>query len=239
MKKDRIICTLLAKAGHKVQGDKNTQAEWIMSHYDDEKIEKYELSILSGIQQIIDEDCVIDDLVSLPEQRVISLDYDFKRYPISECDTRPIKDINEFKKARQSVDYLRRLGQRASINAVDYKYQRAKQNVRKTGSNKAFCARHILRGLIHEVTPFKKINKSYPQIAILLQEYGVTLSRIKHAKGARFASNMIADTSANRSYIRKILKLLEIESESNYKEFLSILLHKKISNPEEVSYLDN
>lgn len=239
MKKNRSTCTILAKAGHKVMGNQNEQAEWICRRYEDKEIEKYSFSTLATFQEIIDEDCPIDDLVSIEQEQVISLDYDYKRYPTSKHDTRPIKDINEFKKARQSADYLRRLGQRASVDAVDYKYQRAKQNVRKTGSNKAFCARHILRGLIHEVNPFKKMDKSYSQLAFLLQEYGVTLSKVKHAKGVRFASNMIADTTANRGHIRKILRLLDIKSNNNYIEFLEILLHKKISNVQEVSYLDN
>lgn len=237
--KNRRTCTLLAKAGHKILGTQDEQAEWIISHYQDKKIEKYPLTTLASLQNIIDEDSIYNDLVTIYEERVISLDYDYKRYPLNSNDTRPMKDLDEFKKARQSVDYLRRLEQRASIDAVDYKYQRAKQNVRKTGSNKAFCARHILRALVHEVKPFKKIDKSYPHIAYLLQEYGVTLSKVKHAKGVRFAPNMIADTTANRSHIRKILKMLEIKSDSNYREFLEILLHKKISNQEEVSYLDN
>lgn len=236
--KNKSVCTLLAKAGHKILGNKDDQANWIVEHYEDREIEKYTFITLSSMQDIIDENCVNNDLVSIEEERVISLDYDYKRYPLNANDTRPMKNLDEFKKARQSVEYLRRLGQRASVDAVDYKYQRSKQNVRKTGSNKAFCTRHILRGLLHEVKPFNKPTLSYPQIAILLKEYGVNLSKVKHAKGARFAPNMISDTTANRSYIRKILKLLEIKSDNNYREFLEILLYKKISNPEEVSYLD-
>lgn len=237
MKKNRV-CTFLAKAGHKVKGSQDEQAEWVLKHYTDKKVEKYSFTVLAGIQDIIDEDSSIEDLVNIQEERVISLDYDYKRYPINSHDTRPVKDLNEFKKVRQGLDYLRRLGQRATVDAVDYKVKRAEQKVRKRGSNKSFCARHILRALIQEVKPFKKLDLSYSQIAFLLREYGVSLSQIKHAKSSRFASNMIQDTTGNRSYIRKILKLLSIETNSNYKEFLEILLYKKISNEKEMKFLD-
>lgn len=237
MKKNRV-CTILAKAGHKVSGTQDEQAEWMLKHYEDGQIEKYSFTTLSSIQDIINENCVINDLVSIPEERVISVDYDFKRRPINENDTMPIKDLDEFTMYRQSQDYLRRLGQRATIDSVDYKFKRAKQGVRKTGSNKAFCARHILRALLQGVKPFPKLSMSYFSLAILLREYSVTVSKIKHAKGARFASNMIQDSTANRSHIRKILRLLNIETNNNYKDFLELLLHKKITNPEEVSYLD-
>lgn len=50
---------------------------------------------------------------------------------------------------------------------------------------------------------------------------------------------MIQDTTGNRSHIRKILKALGYpKTNSNYAEFLELLLHKRISNPEVVSYLD-
>lgn len=72
-------------------------------------------------------------------------------------------------KCRQSADYLKRLKQRASIDAVDYKYQRALQNVRKTGSDKAFCVRHIIRGIVHKIEPFGDLGLSYPAIAYTLK----------------------------------------------------------------------
>lgn len=237
---DKTICTLLAKAGHKISGTKNEQAEWIIKHYEEDvDIKDYTFSTLAGFQNIIDENNPIEDLVSIPQKRIISLDYDFKRYPINEHDTAPHKDINQFMKYRQSAEYLKRLKQRATIDAVDYKYQRALQNVRKTGSNKAFCVRHIIRGIVHKIEPFGDLGMSYPTIAFTLKEFGITLSQVKHAKSARFTPNMIQDTTANRAIIRKILKLLGYQkTKSNYSEFLELLLHKRISNPEAVSYLD-
>lgn len=235
---DKSICTILAKAGHKVAGNQDEQAEWILKHYEDDVIETYDFTVLSGIRDIVDENCVIDDLVSLPETRVISLDYDYKRVPLNAHETAPVKDVDEFVKYRQSVDYLRRLKQRATIDAVDYKFKRAKQGVRKTGSSKEMVARHILRGLVHEVKPFKKLSMSYNRLAILLREYKVTPSKIKHAKAARFTPNMIQDTTGNRVHIRSILRLLQYPTNDNYQEFLQLLLHQKITNPESVSYLD-
>ena len=239
VKDNTSICTLLAKAGHKVQGSKDEQANWIMKHYEDSEIYNYSFTTLAGIQDIIKDDNPVKDLVSLPQVRIISLDYDYKRYPINGHDTAPHKDINQFMKYRQSAGYLKRLKQRASIDAVDYKYQRALQNVRITGSNKAFCTRHILRGIVHKIVPFGDLDMSYSAIAFTLREFGVNLSQVKHAKSARFTPYMIQDTTGNRSHIRKILKVLGYKkTNSNYAEFLELLLHKRISNPEAVSYLD-
>jgi len=232
------ICTLLAKAGHKVAGTQDEQASWIVKHYSDKEIEKYKFTTLAGIQEIINEESPIEDIVSLPQERIISLDYDYKRYPIGENETAPHKNINQFMKYRQSADYLKRLRQRASIDAVDYKYKRALQNVRKTGSNRAFCTRHMLRAIVHGVKPFMKLEYSYSRLAVEMREFGVSLSQIKHAKGSRFTPYMIEDTSGNRSHIRKVLKTIGYKSVDNYGEFLEVLLHKKISNKEAVSYLD-
>ena len=235
---DTKVCTILAKAGHKVGGSKDEQASWILEHYDDAVVETYDFTVLSGIRDIVDEECVIDDLVNLPETRVISLDYDYKRIPINNHDTRPVKDVDEFIGYRQSVDYNRRLRQRAAIDAVDYKFKRAKQGIRKRGSSKENVVRHILRALVHEVKPFKKFSLTYSRLAILLREYKVTPSKIKHAKAARFVPNMIEDTSGNRVHIRSILRLLEYPTNDNYQEFLSLLLHQKITNTDSVAYLD-
>ena len=74
MSKNNSICTLLAKAGHKVAGSKDEQALWIMKHYEDSEIYTYSFTTLASIQDIINEDNPIEDLVSLPQERIISLD---------------------------------------------------------------------------------------------------------------------------------------------------------------------
>lgn len=165
------VCTILAKAGHKIAGTPDEQAEWIIKHFNDTKIEDYTFSTLASIKDILNEESPIEDIVSLPQKRIISLDYDFKRAPINGCDTAPHKDINQFMKYRQSAEYLKRFKQRATVDAVDYKFQRAKQNVRLTGSNKAFCVRHILRGLVHKIKPFGDIGMTYNAIASALREF--------------------------------------------------------------------
>ena len=232
------ICTLLAKAGHKVPGDKNEQAQWMLDHYNDSDIQIYEYTRLSNIQAILDEDDPIDDLVSVHEKRKISLDYDYKRKPVNEHDTAPHKDLDSFFKYRQSCNYVRRLGRRATIDAVEYKHHLAEQNVRKVGSNKEFCARHVLRALMNEVKPFKKLNMTYRELAYLLKDFRVNTSKIKRAKGETFTPYTISDTTSNRACIRKILRLLGYKTRTNYKNFLELLLHKDISNPEDVKYLD-
>lgn len=235
---DEKVCTILAKAGHKIEGDKDQQAEWMLVHYRDTEVQTYGYTRLSNIQAIIDQNDPINDLISIPETRKISLDYDYKRYPINAHDTAPHKDMNQFMKYRQSTNYLRSLNQRASVDAVDFKYRRAQQNIRKSGGNKKYCIRHIIRAMVHGVKPFKPLNFSYSQLAHRLREFGVTVSSIKHAKQSSFTPNMIEDTSGNRACIRRALKTLEIPARNNYATYLKLLLHKKISNKEEVSYLD-
>lgn len=232
------ICTILAKAGHKVDGEKDEQAIWMLEHYEDADIQQYEFTTLSNIQDIVSEVNPIDDLVSIPQESKISLDYDYKRYPINGNDTAPHKDVNQFMKYRQSSGYLRRLGQRGTVDAVDYKYKLAEQNVRKTGSNKQFALRHVLRAMVHGVKPFSIPNLSRSRLSILLQEFGVTVSKLGHAKESVFTPYMVSDTTANRAYIRKILRKLGYRTRTNYKNYLDLLLHKKISNTEDVCYLD-
>ncbi|PUE63409.1 hypothetical protein B0174_11545 [Arcobacter caeni] len=176
--------------------------------------------------------------LSIPLQ-IISLDYDNKRAPVNATDTAPHKDINEFMKYRQSGEYLKRLRQRLTVDAVNYKYLRAKLNVRKTGTDKAFCIRHMLRGITQSIKPFKDLNMTYMALVQTLRPFGVSLSAVKHAKTARFTPNMIADTTGNRVIIRTVLKALNYpKDKTNYSNFLELLLYKKISNPEDVSYLD-
>lgn len=232
------VTTILAKAGHSLDGDKDEQASWMLEHYEDDEITQYEFTTLSNIQDIVSETNPVDDLVSLPQKRKISLDYDYKRYPANAHDTKPHKNINQFMKYRQSMGYLRRLNQRATVDAVEYKYNLAEQGVRKTGSNREFVIRHILRALLHGVKPFTVPNISRTKLAFFLQEFGVTVSKLGHAKESVFTPYMISDTTGNRALIRKILRKLEIRTRTNYKNYLDLLLHKKISNTEDVCYLD-
>lgn len=232
------VCTLLAKAGHKLPGDKDAQAQWMLDHYNDPEINLYEFTSLSNVQMIVNEFNPVNDLVSLPETRKISLDYDYKRRPINAHDTMPHKDVNDFLKYRQSMSYLRRLNQRATVDDVEYKHSLARQNVRKRGSNQEFCVRHVLRALMHGVKPFSVPTLSYTNLANLLREFKVSVSKIKHAKQSTFTPCMVSDTTGNRACIRKILKTLGYRTRTNYKKHLELLLHKKISNPEDISYLD-
>lgn len=232
------ITTILAKAGHSLDGDKDEQATWMLEHYEDDEITQYEFTTLSNIQDIVSETNPVDDLVSLPQKRKISLDYDYKRYPVNANDTKPHKNVNQFMKYRQSMGYLRRLNQRATVDAVEYKYNLAQQGIRKTGSNREFVIRHILRALLHGVKPFRVPTLSRTKLAFLLQEFGVTVSKLGHAKESVFTPYMVSDTSGNRALIRKVLRKLEIRTRTNYKNYLDLLLHKKITNTEDVCYLD-
>jgi len=62
---DKQICTILAKAGHSLKGDKNTQAQWILNHYYDTKVQQYNFTTLSNVQDILAPNNPIQDLVSV------------------------------------------------------------------------------------------------------------------------------------------------------------------------------
>jgi len=49
---------------------------------------------------------------------------------------------------------------------------------------------------------------------------------------------MIQDITVNRSDIKKILRLLNIKANNNFKEFIALLVYKKITNESEVKFLD-
>ena len=49
----RAVYPLLAKVGHKLEGDKESQAQELWKHYHDEEIETYEMKRLSTFQDIV------------------------------------------------------------------------------------------------------------------------------------------------------------------------------------------
>ena len=62
VKDNTSICTNFAKAGHKVQGSKDEQVNWIMKHYEDSEIYNYSFTTLV-IQDIIKDDNPVKDLI--------------------------------------------------------------------------------------------------------------------------------------------------------------------------------
>ena len=230
MKQSKSICTLLAKVGHKIEGDKDKQAKILEREYCNKNINSYTMYRLSTIQDILSKDNDINDLISLSEQRNFSLDYDYKRKPIDNGFTIPFKNMEEFLRYRHTANNLRATKNlRATPMLVEYYQARSKQNVRHWGSSKKDCIRHFIRALIQSVHPFKK-ELTYAQISNKLSPYGVRLNDLKNANRKPFVANMVFNNSTNRRLIKEMLKSLNIDSNNNYQEYLDLLIHKGISN---------
>ena len=229
---NRIIYPLLAKVGHKLEGDEESQAKELWKHYHDEEIETYEMKRLSTFQDLLDSNSPFDDIVMVTEIRKYSLDYDYKRKPLKGGDTVPHEHVNDIVRYRGVVGNLREKKKiRATPERVEYYQSRAKQNVRSRGTNKDDCLRHFLRALTQGVYPFRSSCNGYGDILNNLKHFDVTLDKLKNAKRTPFVANVVFNSSANRSYMRKMLKSMGYQSQNNYQEWLDLLVHKGLSNP--------
>ena len=230
MKNDmNTIYPLLAKVGHKIKGDRKEQAITLWQHFFDEEIETYEMNRLSSVQDIMSSS-FINDLVMLTETRKFSLDYDNKRVPMENGFTKPHNTVEDFLRYRAVSNTLRtKKNKRATPNLVDFYQDRAKQNVRKRGTNADDCKRHFLRALVQRVAPFS--NKgSYVDLSIKLKEFNVSVDQLKNARRIPFCVNVVFNSTSNRTLIRRMLKALGYESSNNYQEWFDLLIHKGISN---------
>lgn len=223
------IYPLLAKVGHKIIGDRNTQARTLWEHFYDEDIQTYEMNRLSSVQEIMS-DSSISDIVMLSEERKYSLDYDNKRVAIEGGFTKPHKNMEDFLRYRAVSNNLRtKKNIRATTDLVDFYQNRAKHNVRKRGTNADDCIRHVLRALVQRVHPFSN-NGTYVELAIKLKEFGVNVDQLKNARRTTFCTNVVFNSTSNRNLIRRMLKALGYQSNNNYQEWMDLLIHKGISN---------
>ena len=230
-KKNKIIYPLLAKVGHKLEGDQESQAKELWKHYHDEEIETYEMKRLSTFQDILDTNSSFDDIVMVTETRKYSLDYDYKRKPIDGGRTEPHACADDIVRYRGVVGNLREKKKiRATPEKVEYYQARAKQNVRSRGTNKEDCLRHFLRALTQCVYPFKPYG-GYVNIVKKLKSFNVTIDKLKNARRTPFVAQVVMNNSSNRSYVRKMLKALQYTSDDNYKVWIDLLMHKGLSNP--------
>ncbi len=232
MKSDkRIIYPLLAKVGHKLNGSKEEQAKALWEHFYDKEIETYEMKRLSTFRDVIDENSPIEDIIMLSETRKYSLDYDYKRKPLSDGTTIPFQTIHDVVRYRAVVATLRdKKKVRATLDKVEFYQSRSKQNVRMRGGTLGDCKRHFLRALTQQVHPFNPFG-SYTQVLQSLRYFEVSVDMLKNAKRTPFVANVIMNSSENRTYIRKMLKALGYTSTNKYKEWIDLLIHKGLSNP--------
>lgn len=228
--KDTIF-PLLAKVGHKLNGDKHQQAQELWEHFYDEDIKQYEMNRLTTIQDIFDISNPIDDIVMVKEIRKYSTDYDYKRVVIDNNQTIPHKNMNDLVRYRGVVNNLRDKKKiRATPERVSFYQSRAKQNVRMRGTTQDDTIRHFLRALTQEVKPFKN-HGTYIDIVNKLKYFGVNINMLKNAKRKPFVQNIISNDSSSRALIRKLLKILGYETTDKYQAFLDLLIHKGLSNP--------
>lgn len=224
------ICTLLAKAGHKLFGPKEEQMEQILAWLEDESIPTNSVKNLSTLKDIFNPKSSVDDLVMVSHDVKVNVDYDYKRKPNSDGTTSPFCNIDEMIKYRGSANYLRNVKkQRASACEVAYCAHLAKQNVRRGSSPKKFAINHFLRGLVQKVPPFVGFDCGYEVISEILREYGVSASHLKNAKRFPFKANVIANTASNRKLIRGLLKALNYEDKKEvFQKFFDILIFKEV-----------
>jgi hypothetical protein len=211
-----VIYPLLAKVGHKIEGDKEEQAKTLWKHYFDEGIETYIMKRLSTFRDVIDPQVEIADIIMLDEVRKYSLDYDYKRKPVEGGGTVPHAHVDDIVRYRGVVGNLREKKKiRATPEMVEYYQARAKQNVRSRGTNKEDCLRHFLRALTQCVYPFKPYD-GYVDIANILKSFDVTIDKLKNARRTPFVAQVVMNNSSNRSYVRKMLKVLGYTSDLIY-----------------------
>jgi hypothetical protein len=225
------ICTLLAKAGHKIIGSNEEQMKQIEAWMEDDSIRTNTVRNLSTLKDIFNPKSSVDDLVMVSHDVKVNVDYDFKRKLNSDGTTSPFRNIDEMTKYRGSANYLRNVKkQRASASEVAYCAHLAKQNVRRGSSPRKFAINHFLRALVQQVSPFVRFDCSYEVLSEILRDDGVSASHLKNAKRFPFKANVIANTGSNRKLIRGLLKALNYEDKKEvFQKFFDILIFKEVS----------
>lgn len=226
--------TVLAKAGNKIDGDKREQAERLLELYHDDDIQYNDVKSLASLRTIMDKNDPIDDLVSIKTRVKVNTDYDYKRKPESENSTLPFISIAEANLYRGCAKNLRKKNIKALPHRVLYATHLAKSNVRHRGSPKEFLIRHFLKALMQGVKPFPPLcNISQQDVADILEDVGVTLSKVKDASSRYpFVFNTIENTASNRKLIKYLLKKLNLVD--IYTEVLDILIFKGLSNANDI-----
>lgn len=135
------IAQHVARAGHR------GSAEELM-RYDAEDMGdfKWTLNRLSSVQAIWDGK--VDDIVNIEEHRRVNLDYDFKRIPTADGDFRPPVDMAEFERWRDTMENIRKRGERASLSKV----RTAMSGVNLHGGEESSAERQMLRAIMQDLT---------------------------------------------------------------------------------------
>lgn len=90
----------------------------------------------------------MDDIVNIEEHRRVNLDYDFKRIPTADGDFRPPVDMAEFERWRDTMENIRKRGERASLSKV----RTAMSGVNLHGGEESSAERQMLRAIMQDLT---------------------------------------------------------------------------------------
>jgi len=218
--------TVLAKAGHKIDGDKKVQALQMKEWFYEENITYNEVSTLASLRDIFDEKKLVNDLISVKSKVKVNTDYDYKRMPLSSgnSDTMAFKSIHEVKKYRSCAKNIRAEGEKSTAYNVQNAVKLSTNNIKKSGGSRVFVIRHFIRALVQGALPINLDEISYSDISIRLERFGVSVSKLKDAKRSTFVQNVVLDTPQNRSLIKNLLK--EFGKQDIYRQVLDILLDR-------------
>lgn len=96
----------IAKCGHQLSGDLDTQAERLEGFFRSDRIGEWTMRTLASAQKVWDG--VNADPVRIEETRRVNVDFDFKVIPDGRGGFRPPVDLDEFDSWRTTVDNIRR-----------------------------------------------------------------------------------------------------------------------------------
>ncbi|MFG6511037.1 MULTISPECIES: hypothetical protein [unclassified Sulfitobacter] len=167
----------IARAGHR------GSAEDLMKFDDEDDGDlRWTLSRLSSAQSIWDGKT--NDLVNIFEARRVNLDFDFKRIPTANDNFRPPRDIAEFEDWRETMENIRKRGERATLSKV----KTAQAGIKMQGGEKAAVKRQLLRAIVQNLSGvYPRDDEGKPVTQKKLAErLGVTVMDVKNAKHRTF-----------------------------------------------------
>ena len=179
----------IAKCGHQIRGTYDDQAAQLEEYHNSEEIGTWRVSPLSSAQKIWDGK--VEDLISLPEDRRVNVDYDFKVIPDGFGGVRPPHDIEEFLSIRETVDNIRRTpkpdqsgygrpARRATIDRVLL----ARAGLRIRGSEEETLRRMFIYAIAQDLTGLYPRDSTGSKItqSKLAELAGVSITDIKNAR---------------------------------------------------------
>lgn len=188
----------IARAGLKLEYDGQ-----LNELYNCDDIPKLGFKRLASMRMIMEGE--VEDLVDVPEERTVNLDYDFKRIPLPNGSgkTRPPQMVQEVTAARDAVDRLRKQGLRATPDAVAI----ALTGIQMRGGTQATIRRYIRRAVMHDVGYWRPYGQQDSEIA---RRIGVSVDALRQDKRREFYPQTLPPTSEVLSIIQEEAQKLGI-----------------------------